>query len=73
MPSRRRKKRKKQRKTGVDYGTPKTPLNTETPTRAEDNEESIPRKAQIVREEERREKEENIDDLQQDIQRWWKA
>ena len=73
MPSRRRKKRKKQRKTGVDYGTPKTPWNTETPTRAEDNEESIPREAQRVCEEERREKEENIDDLQQDIQRWWKA
>jgi len=74
MPSRRRKKRKKPRKTGVNYGTPKTPWNTENPTRAEDKEESIPREAQRVREEDRREKEENIfDDLQQDIQRWWKA
>jgi len=73
MPSRRRKKRKKQRKTGVDSGTPKTPWNTETPTRAEDNEESIPREAQRVCEEECREKDEDIDDLQQDIQRWWEA
>ena len=56
MPSRRWTKRKKQRMTGVNYGIPKTPWNTATPTREEDKEASVPLEAQRVCVEERRKK-----------------
>ena len=59
MTSRRWTNRKKQRMTGVDYGIPKIPWNTATPTREEDKEESVPREAQRVCEEECRKKGEN--------------
>ena len=59
MPNHRKTERKKQETTRGDYGTPKSPWDTETPTREEDKAESAPHKAQRVREEERSEKGEN--------------
>ena len=56
MPNHRKTERKKQETTRGDYGTPKSPWDTETPTSGEDEVESTPREAQQMREEMRNKK-----------------